>query len=240
MSTYVKMSGFYLKQSKPTQTKPQLKREIIMQYGFNGTEAPILPKNTIKLIADSALQSGITLLGGYVGGGKTFTAKEIMERIKKNNNFNVNHIFYINTYEEREAGRCIKEVVEALKSRYEGEHLLFVFDEIHHEQTLLTAIELAKEGHSVFGVAQILPNNPLASSSALIDTVSRLDEPLKFKMLTSLLQNLNMIAVQKTITTHTTRNLTYRDKHDLAAMLHHQGLDQVLTAIDAGAVNRHL
>lgn len=211
-----------------------------MQHGFNGTEAPLLPKNTIKLIADSAMQAGITLFGGYLGGGKTFTTKETVDRIKKNNNFNANHVFYINTNEERKAGRSIRSVVDNLKDRYEGEHLLVVFDEIHHEKTLVLAIELAEEGHSIFGVAQVAPNDPLLLSSVLKGSVSRLAEPLMQPILTSLLQNVNMIAVQNTLTTHMTCNLTYRDKHDFAAMLGDQGLEPVCKEIDARATKHRL
>jgi Cdc6-like AAA superfamily ATPase len=211
-----------------------------MQHGFNGSEAPILPKDTIKLIADSALQAGITLFGGYVGGGKTFTTKEIVDRIKKNNNFNANHVFYINTYEELEAGRSIRSVVDNLKARHEDEHLLVVFDEVHHEKTLALAIKLAEEGHSVFGVAQVAPNDPLVPSSVLKGTVSRLDESLKLSMLASLLQNVNMIAVQNTLTTHMTCSLTYRDKHDFADMLGDKGLELVSVEIDARATQHQL
>lgn len=211
-----------------------------MQHGFNGSEAPILPKDTIKLIADSALQAGITLFGGYVGSGKTFTTKEIVDRIRKNNNFNANHVFYINTYEEREAGRSIRSVVDNLKARYEDEHLMVVFDEIHHEQTLELAIELAEEGHSILGVAQVAPNDPLVLSSVLKGTVSRLDDALKHSMLISLLKNVNMIAVQNTLTTHMTCNLMYRDKHDFADMLERKGLEPVCVEIDARATKHRL
>lgn len=204
---------------------------------FNKSDAPLnLPKDTIKLIADSALQAGITLFGGLVGSGKTLTTQAVVERIKKNNNFNPDHVFYINTYEEKEAGRCVKDTVDALVKKHEHEHLLVVLDEVHHEKTMMLALELASNGHSVLGVAQCLM--PISLASVLEGALQWASDDIKTAITADLLENLNMVGLQNSLTTYTTCNLTYRDKHDFVALLNEHGMDRVCEELNALAV-RH-
>lgn len=200
---------------------------------FNRTDRDIVleaPTDAIKVISDSALQAGITLLGGLAGSGKTLSAGAVVERIKKNNNFNSNHVFQINAFQDRQAGHCVKEKIEALIEKYEGEHLLVVFDEVQYGETLKMALELARLGNSVLGVTQCLP--PISLGGVLQGAVQCISDDEKPAITIELLENLNMVGLQRSLTRHSIRNLTYREKHDLASLLEEGGMDKVCSLLN--------
>lgn len=204
---------------------------------FHHPETPVIfPKDSIRIIADSAIQSGITLFGGLIGSGKALTTEAIVERVKKNNNFNRNHVFYIDTCKEQKAGRVIKETVEALMDKYEDAHLLVVFDEVNHKDTMLMAIELAKNGHSALGITECCI--PISLASVLEGATSWItDTSVKIAITAEVLENLNLVGLQKTQKQQTTYSLTYRDKQDFVALLNDSGIDSVYKEINLLAVN---
>lgn len=204
---------------------------------FHHPETPVIfPKDSIRIMADSAIQSGITLFGGLIGSGKTLTTEAVVERVKKNNNFNRDYVFLIETRKEREADRCIKDTVEALMDKYEDGHLLVVFDEVNHEETILMAIELAKNGHSAFGVTECCM--PVSLGSVLEGATSwTTDDSVKTAITAEILENLNLIGLQQTLTRHSTCSLTYRDKQDFVALLNESGMNSVYEELNSLTVN---
>lgn len=205
---------------------------------FNRPDAPMenSPKDTIRLIADSALQAGITLFGGLLGSGILSTSTAVVQSIRKNNNFNSDHVFYINAHEEREAGRCIEASVDAWIDKYEGSHLLFVLDGLHDEKTMTVALELASLGHSVLGITECY--RPISLAGVLGCSVDWAGDDIKSRVTADLLSYLNMIGLQKNANAIVTCNLTYRDKQDFVALLNDQGVDRVNDELNALGVIR--
>ena len=204
---------------------------------FHQPETPVIyPKDSIRIMADSAIQSGITLFGGLIGSGKILTTEAVVERVKKNNNFNRDYVFLIETRKEREADRCIKDTVEALMDKYEDGHLLVVFDEVNHEDTMLMAIELAKNGHSALGITECCM--PISLASVLEGATSWItDTSVKIAITAEVLENLNLVGLQKTQKQHSTYSLTYRDKQDFVALLNESGMNSVYEELNSLAVN---
>ena len=206
---------------------------------FNRPNAPeeIYPKDTIDLIADSALQAGITLIGGLVGSGKSITTNAVIQRIKKNNNFDSKHVFYINTIEERESGRDIKMTVNTLIDKHEDSHLLVILDPILSEKTIDAVVELVGRGHSVIGTTECLI--PISVAHVLKGAIAVVNDERKAALTTKLIENLNMITLQNSMTTCTTCNLTYRDKQNFVALLNTHGIDHVCDELNAMGIIRH-
>lgn len=199
---------------------------------FHNPDVPVLfPKDAIRIIADSAIQSGITLFGGLVGSGKTITTAAVVKHVKKNNNFNRDHVFHIESRKLKETGKCVKTLVDSLMSEYEHGHLLVVFDEVNNEESMTAAIQLATEGHSVLGVTEC--TMPISLASVLEGaTFWATDESVKTTVTAEILANLNMVGLQNSLTTYTTCSLTYRDKQDFVALLNETGFEGVGTELN--------
>lgn len=133
-----------------------------------------IKEDVIKLIAASVVESGITLLGGIAGVGKTLTATATIDYIKDNNMFPADLIFSVNTFAEKAAGSDIKVALKDLSAKHAPKRLLVVLDEICYENSAEIAIWLAEQGHSVFGVTQAYPRNPATVVAESMDAAVRL------------------------------------------------------------------
>lgn len=207
---------------------------------FHHPDTPAsFPKDAVRIIADSAIQSGITLFGGLIGSGKTITTEAVVKHVKKNNNFNRDYVFHLESRKLREAGKCVKDIVDTLMVDYEDGHLLVVFDEVNNEEAMTAAIKLAKEGHSALGITEC--TMPISLASVLAGaTIFATDDSVKTTVTADILENLNMVGLQNTLTTYSVCNLTYRDKQDFVALLNESGLVSVGKELNNLAVNiRH-
>ena len=200
-----------------------------------------IKEDVIKLIADSAVKKGITLLGGIAGVGKTVTASAVIDYIKDNDLFIPEHIFYINTFAEKEAGVDIKVAMQDLAAKRPSTRMLVVLDEIRYRNSVEIAIWLAQQGHSVLGVAQTHPDTASTVtegsglSGIIVNTVTWIKESDRDLVIGEVLNELNALVLQDSLapTHHRALVLTPETKHQLIDTLNTGSLYKLYLAIDA-------
>lgn len=198
-------------------------------------------EDVIKLIAESAVKTGITLLGGISGVGKTVTSSVVVGYIKDHNLFPADRVFYINTNAEKAAGVDINVAIKDLAAKHAPHSLLIVLDEILYKNAIEMALWLISQGHSVLGVTQAQPKPKTETcagvglSSILINIVSWIDEDRKPLVIAAVLDQLNLLILQDSIkpTYHQALRLSPETKIGLSNSLNNDGLYKFYLSVDS-------
>ena len=198
-------------------------------------------EDVIKLIAESAVKKGITLLGGISGIGKTVTSSVVVGYIKDHKLFPADRIFYINTNAEKAAGVDINVAIKDLAAKHEPHPLLIVLDEIRYKNAIEVALWLVSQGHSVLGVTQAQPKpktetcDGVGLSSILINIVSWIDEDKKPSVIGAVLEQLNLLILQDSVepTHHQALMLSTETRTRLSDTLTNDGLYKLYLGVDA-------
>lgn len=200
-----------------------------------------IKEDVIRLIAESAVKKGITLLGGISGIGKTVTSSVVVGYIKDHNLFPAERVFYINTNAEKEAGVDINIAIKDLAAKHAPQPLLIVLDEIRYKSAIEVALWLVSQGHSVLGVTQAQPKPKtdtcagVGLSSILINIVSWIDEEKKSAIMASVLDHLNLLILQDSLepTHHQALLLTPETRASLRETLINESLYKFYLGVDA-------
>ena len=143
----------------------------------------------------SAVQSGITLMGGGIGSGKSSTTESFLQRLEKTHTFKTESIIYISAFElkdddYRHVASGISDIANDLIKRSASSSLFVVIDEINSLDALNAAIALAEAGHSVLALVRT-PRRAglgavLASAVSYVDVSEREDVAKRLIQLTNL------------------------------------------------------
>lgn len=229
------------------------------------TDKVAIREDVIKLIADSAVTSGITLLGGVAGVGKTETIHTVMQYIADNDLITEGHVMYVDTLAANEEGVDIFDSTsEFIASLPSDSHALIVIDELYYEDSVELALMLSQSGKCVLGVAQAYPDSALPvgteakMSSVLHNAVMRGQDTLRIINAHALFKDLNLIVIQDSLAPNHHRalkidtaikdtvqaavipeNLTLAGYDVMQVAVSQESVDTIYAAIDNLAVEHH-
>lgn len=231
------------------------------------TATTIVPIQTsvIKLLAESALTKGITLLGGVSGVGKTTTIHAVLQYIKDHDLISEGHVLYIDTLAAAADGTIITDIAsDFLIGLPAGSQALIVLDELYYEDSVELALMLSQSGKCVLGVAQAYPAaaSPVSTeagmSSVLHNAVMRGQDTFRNIAAHALFNNLNLVAIQDSLAPNHHRslkitsdireavlatvipeNLTLAGYDVMQVAVSQESVDTIYAAIDNLAVERH-
>lgn len=205
-------------------------------------------KDVIKMIATSAVQRGVTILGGVAGVGKTETAHTVIQYIKENNLMPDSHVLYINTLAEHEKDDGIYGVAtDFLASLPDDSHALIVLDELYYEDSVDLALMLAQYNQSVLGITQAYPHpssptgTEAAMSSILAHATLRGQDNLKPVRIHALVNVLNDLVMQDSLSPNHHRFLRINDSVKTQVyddmMEKSQGFNHLITPVTEESVH---
>lgn len=228
------------------------------------TNKVAIKEDVIKLLAQSATTSGITLLGGIAGVGKTETARSVMQYIHDNDLISQGHVLYIDTLAATEDGTDIFDTAsDFIATLPSDSQALIVIDELYYEDSVELALMLAQSGKCVLAVTQAYPpaaatGTEVSMSSALHNAVMRGQDTFRNIAAHALFNNLNLVVIQDSLapnhhrslkitpdirdTVHATvipENLTLAGYDVMQVAVSQESVDTIYAAIDNLAVERH-
>lgn len=229
------------------------------------TDKVAVREDVIKTIATSSVETGITLIGGIAGVGKTTTAHTVINYIKENNLLPDDHILYIDTLAAVDQQADIVEIASSFLAELPDDNqALIVLDELYYEDSVELALMLAQSGKCVLGIAQAYPNFPAPvgreapMSSILIHAVLRGQDEFKAIRTHGLLNHLNLLVIQDSLTpTHhrilkldpTTKaaihdtvineTVSLAGYDDMQVAVSQESVDTIHASIDKLAIERH-
>lgn len=229
------------------------------------TSKVAIKEDVIKLLAQSATTSGITLLGGIAGVGKTETARSVMQYIHDNDLISQGHVLYIDTLAATEDGTDIFDTAsDFIATLPSDSQALIVIDELYYEDSVELALMLAQSGKCVLAVTQAYPPSTTATgtqasiSSALHNAVMRGQDTFRNIAAHALFNNLNLVVIQDSLApnhhrslkitsdirdaVHATvipENLTLAGYDVMQVAVSQESVDTIYAAIDNLAVERH-
>lgn len=222
-------------------------------------------EDVIKTIATASVEAGITLIGGVAGVGKTTTAHTVINYIKDNNLLPPDHILYIDTLAAVHTQDDIVEIASSFLAELpDDSQALIVLDELYYEDSVELALMLAQSGKCVLGITQAYPSFPspvgreAPMSSILLYAIMRGQEEFKAIRTHALLNHLNLLVIQDSLTpTHhrilkldsatkdaihdtvITETVSLAGYADMQIAVSQESIDTIHSAIDALTIDRH-
>lgn len=199
-----------------------------------------LEENLLKLVN---LESGLVLVVGATGNGKSTTIATILEEINKHKK---EHIITIedpiefvfeskeSMIEQREIGIDTKSFANALKHVLRQNPDIIFIGEMRDPETIATALTAAETGHLVFSTLHTF--NAAETIKRIIDVF---EGPKQKQVLVQLSSVLRVVVAQKLIKAKSGRQVVAREilvnNTAIANMIKENNLAQIYSAIQTGA-----
>ena len=189
-------------------------------------------QDIIDVFAKNAVKSGVILLGGGIGCGKSSTTEIFLQHVESNNIINPESIIVIKPAELHEARESIIETVKDLIEDNTENRLLVVFDELDSIDAVNAALALSEYRH---GVLCLVRTPHRAGIVSVLDSVlGVVADHKKVTLAKRLIRHTNLIIEQPSHCSQVDYKPEYQHlelspatKGSLTAKLHEHGLDYI-------------
>ncbi|MFA5211552.1 MAG: PilT/PilU family type 4a pilus ATPase [Patescibacteria group bacterium] len=199
-----------------------------------------LEENLLELVN---LESGLVLVVGATGNGKSTTIATILEEINKNKKEHIITIedpieFLFNSkqsmVEQREIGIDTKSFAEALKHVLRQNPDIIFIGEMRDPETIATALTAAETGHLVFSTLHTF--NAAETIKRIVDVF---EGPKQKQVLSQLSSVLRVVVAQKLLKSKSGKQVVAREilvnNSAIANMIKENNLSQIVSAMQTGA-----
>lgn len=189
-------------------------------------------QDIIDIFAKKTIKSGIVLMGGGIGCGKSSTTETFLQYLEDNNIFDTESIVVLKPAELHEARESIIETVKDLIEDSTENRLLVVFDEIDSIDAVNAALALSEAKHRVLCLVRTPYRAGIAS--VLDSALGFVADHKKVSLAKRLIRHTNLLIEQPSHCSQVNYQPEYRylefspaTKGNLTAKLHEHGLDYI-------------